>query len=218
MLGNSLINQYFYHSQMKAQVMDQLWAEAWRHFGTYFYRYNVLHEVPPKHVMPLRMRLSKFKESRIHKRILKKNQDLELKIVPAFVNMEVHRLFENHKARFSTNIPESIYVFVSHQPARVPCECLSVCLYLGQKLVGISYLDLGQSACSSVFQCFDLAQSQRSLGILMMLASIHWAQRQGLQFYYPGYAYHESSYYDYKKRFSALEYFDWQGNWLSLPK
>ncbi|MCA9835910.1 MAG: hypothetical protein KC422_03310 [Trueperaceae bacterium] len=212
----SFINDYFYHFQVAPEAMDYLWNEGWRHFGSYFYRYSILQELPQKHVMPLRMQLDAFKESRIHKRILKKNEDLRVSIVPAFVNHEVHQLFDNHRARFTTNIPESIYVFVSRQPATVPCECLSVCLYKADKLIGISYLDLGSAACSSVFQCFDLAESHRSPGIFMILQSIYWAKAKGMQLYYPGYAYHEASYYDYKKRFSGLEYFDWQGSWLKL--
>ena len=33
------------------------------------------------------------------------------------------------------------------------------------------------------------------------------------EFYYHGYAYEGESFYDYKKRFSATEEFDWRGRW-----
>lgn len=209
------INEYFFHDQLSPQAMDHLWEHGWRHFGSYFYRYSVLNE-SQQHVMPLRLRLSDFRLSQSQKRVLKKNRDLHVKFLPAFVNAEVHNLFNAHKQRFSSNVPENIYVFVSQQPALQPCECLSLCLYRELKLIAISYLDLGKTACSSVFQCFDPSESRRSLGIFMILQSIAYAQSHDKIYYYPGYAYHEASHYDYKKAFSGLTYFDWQGNWLAL--
>ena len=34
--------------------------------------------------------------------------------------------------------------------------------------------------------------------------------------YYPGYAFHEASAFDYKKRFRGAEWFDWRGSWWPL--
>ena len=47
----------------------------------------------------------------------------------------------------------------------------------------------------------------------MILRGIDYAKELGLKYYYPGYAYVEPSFYDYKKRFSGLEYLDWQAGW-----
>jgi len=60
---------------------------------------------------------------------------------------------------------------------------------------------------------FDPQITTRSLGIYTMLLTIDYAAKNGKAFYYPGYAYEGNSFYDYKKRFSALESFDWKGNW-----
>jgi len=49
--------------------------------------------------------------------------------------------------------------------------------------------------------------------VLMMLYSIQFSRTGGYRFYYPGYAYQEPFIYDYKKRFSGLEHFDWQSGW-----
>jgi len=212
-----VINQYFNEAEVSADYMDMLWRNGWRHFGSYFYRYSIL----PKHdrvlnVLPLRIRLDKFRFSRSHKRILKKNSDLKVVFKPAFVNEEVTALFEKHKKRFKENIPESIHVFVSRKPATVPCEAESLCLYKDSKLLGISYFDLGKQATSSVYQCYDPDFSKRSLGIFMILESIKRSIMLNKDFYYPGYAYKEPSHYDYKKRFSATEYFNWNDKWLDL--
>ena len=58
----------------------------------------------------------------------------------------------------------------------------------------------------------------RRVGIFTMLKEIEYAIAAGKRYYYHGYAYEGESFYDYKKKFNAVEYFDWAGNWLSLEK
>lgn len=205
------LNEYFLAARVAPEAMDRLWAEGWRHFGEYFFRYS---QTRSQTVLPLRVRLAGFVLRRSQERVLKKNQDIEVKLQPAFVNAQVEALFARHKTRFSHSIPQSIYNFLSRHPAHTPCRCHSLTLHHQGRLVGISYLDEGAQATSSVYQCFDPDLSRRSLGILMILHSILLSRAWGKTYYYPGYAYLEPSEYDYKKRLGALEYFDWQGNWL----
>jgi arginyl-tRNA--protein-N-Asp/Glu arginylyltransferase len=208
------INEYFMHHHVAPQAMDRLWAEGWRHFGTHFFRYSHL----PKgrevyHVLPLRIVLTELSLSRSQRRTIKKNDDIEIRVLPAFVNNEVTALFDRHKQRFEDNVPDSLDIFVSEDPAYIPCDCRALCLYLSGELIGISYLDVGERATSSVYQCFEPALAKRSLGIYMMLEAIRWSIAHGKTLYYPGYAYHEPSHYDYKKAFTGLEGFDWNGEW-----
>jgi arginyl-tRNA--protein-N-Asp/Glu arginylyltransferase len=207
------VNEYFLATATDPAQMDALWAEGWRHFGVYFFRYSRLGN---NHVLPLRVRLADHTPSRSQRRARNRNQDLQLKLQPAFVNSEVEALFARHRTRFTHNVPESIYSFISRRPAYIPCRCHSLTLYHQNRLVGISYLDEGEQATSSVYQCFDPAYTKRSLGILMIVHSIELSRSWGKAYYYPGYAYQEPSEYDYKKRLGALEYFDWQGNWLKF--
>lgn len=207
------LDEYFMAAEVVPEQMDGLWAEGWRHFGTYFFRYSRLSHHT---VLPLRIRLAKFVLRRSQRRVLKKNLDIRLELQPAFVNPQVEALFARHKTRFSHSIPESIYNFISRRPAHIPCRCHSLTLYHQGRLVGISYLDEGERATSSVYQCFEPDLSKRSLGILMMLLSIRFSLERGKAFYYPGYVYPEPSEYDYKKRFAGLEFFDWKGHWLEF--
>lgn len=208
------MNEYFFRQHVSPEQMDYIWEHGWRHFGTYFFRYALGSD---KHVLPLRIRLSDFQPSQSQKRIIKKNRDLKAIFAPAFIDARVEALFEHHKGRFEDNIPDSIYTFMSRSPATVPCTCQSLCLYFQDQLIGISYLDIGDTATSSVYQCFDPEFDKRSLGILMILLSIEESVRSGKTFYYPGYAYVEPSHYDYKKTFAALEAFDWK-SWRPYPR
>ena len=194
--------------------MDQFWAEGWRHFGIFFFQYRTaLHGDKRFSVMPLRIDLERFVLTRSQKRVLAKNRDTKILIRPTFLDDQKDALFLRHRLRFKENVPSSLDDFLSPFPESVPCRNLEICVFLGEGLVGVTFLDLGETATSAVYAMFDPAEAQRSLGILMMLQSIQLSLERGCRYYYPGYAYREPSVYDYKKRFVGLEYLDWTTGW-----
>ncbi len=212
-----LINEEFRAAQISPTHLDELLADGWRHFGEHFFRYNIgFHESEIRRVLPLRIRLAKFAASKSQRRIIKKNQDLQIVIRPIVITPEKEDLFERHKQRFKNNIPESLDDFLSSSPADVPCEASEIGVYEGQRLVAASFFDVGETSVSAVCAMFDPQETTRSLGILTMLLTIGHAAENGKTFYYPGYAYAGNSFYDYKKRFAALETFDWNGSWTDF--
>lgn len=211
------INEQFYSSSVPPHEMDLLWSDGWRHFGTHFYRYSLgVHKAEIRRVVPLRIRLADFTFSESQRRILRKNEDLRTVIRPAEITSEKEALFHRHKVRFDGGIPDSIYDFVSYEPAVIPCITNELCIYDGDRLLGMSFLDEGEKATSAVYAMFEPAESSRSLGILMILREIEYSRETGREYFYPGYAYDGPSFYDYKKRFGALEEYDWMGNWTDF--
>ena len=150
--------------------------------------------------------------------MLAKNRDARTVIRSAMVDQARENLFAKHILRYQENIPSSLFDFMSPVPASVPCLNLELCIYLKETLVGVTYLDIGQTATSAVYAMFDPAEAKRSLGILMMLRSIQFSVERGYRYYYPGYAYREPSAYDYKKRLMGLEYLDWIAGWKTYVK
>lgn len=205
------IDEYFFAQRLQPAQMDFLWANGWRHFGLYFFRYSELYKYDGLyHVTPLRIDLARFTLSTSQKRVLKKNQDLRVVIRDAFIDDFKEDLFDRHKSRFTENVPGSIYDFLSPQPATIPCHTKEVCLFQNQQLLAVSFLDLGEEATSSIYSIFEPTETKRSLGICLILHSIAYSLQNGKRLYYPGYAYEEASVYDYKKRFSGLEKYDWE--------
>ena len=213
----SFINEEFYTLKVSPPHLDVLLANGWRHFGTQFFRYNLtFYNGRVCRVFPLRIRLSDFSLSKNKRRIIAKNQDLQIVVRPVEIDEEKEELFESHKHRFKHNIPFSIYDFLSFDAANIPCETLEVGVYREKNLIAASFFDVGETSVSSIYAMFAPAEASRSLGIFTMLAEIEFARKQGKDFYYQGYCYDEVSFYDYKKRFRALEKFDWKGNWESF--
>lgn len=206
--------QHFYCFRASPADMDRYWAQGWRHFGELFFRYrHAEHGGQVFSVMPLRVELAGFAHSRSQKRVLAKNRDARLVVRPTEIDRAQEKLFIHHRTRFKENPPSSLTDFLSAMPSAVPCQNVSLCIYLKRTLVAVTYLDIGAQATSAVYAIFDPAESHRSLGILMMLQSIQLSIDNGFRYYYPGYAYREPSIYDYKKNFAGSEYLDWQVGW-----
>ena len=208
------INEYFLRHRVQPGQMDSLWANGWRHFGEYFFRYSIAyHDDSAQQVIPLRIDLTKFKPSRSQKRALSRNLDLAVTIRPSFIDGFKQQLFHRHKRRFSHNVPDSILDFMTDQPAEIPCSNREIAIFANESLIGVSFLDIGSSSTSSVYAMFEPTESKRSLGIFMILQAIKHSCELGCRYYYPGYAYRGASFYDYKKNFAGLEAYDWRTGW-----
>lgn len=215
----SLINEEFYTLETSPRQLDFFLENGWRHFGTHFFRYNFgFYKTEIRRVIPLRIRLSDFIISKSQRRILRKNQDLQTIIRPIEITEEKEVLFERHKRRFSHGVPDSIFDFLSFSPSNVPCEAWEVCIYDRKKLLAASFFDVGESATSGIYAMFAPEEKERSLGILTMLTELEFSMQNNKIFYYQGYIYEGESFYDYKKRFSAIEEFDWKKNWSKFEK
>jgi len=208
------INEFFEaETAIRPHVFDHLLADGWRHFGTYFTRYNLgIHQDEIRRVLPLRIRLRDFRPSDSQRRILKKNRDLEVTIGPPSISEPVVDLFERHKQRFREHVPDTIYTFISRQ-ARIPTDLYQLTARLDGEIVAASFFDGGVESVSGIYACFEPNEPKRSLGVFTMLKVMEWGLSRGMLFYYPGYAYIGPSFYDYKKRFAALECYDWNGEW-----
>jgi arginine-tRNA-protein transferase len=215
--GFRLINEEFYAERVLPEQMDSLLSLGWRHFGTQFFRYNIgILNNELRYVIPLRIRLSEFSFSKSQRRIVRRNSDLDVEIRPIEIDAEVEAMFERHKKRFDHSVPDSLRNFLSYDPAAVPCEAKEIRVTLDGRLLATSYFDLGQDAASGIYAVFEPTVTDRSLGIFTMLKEIEYSIETGREFYYQGYCYAGSSFYDYKKRFRGTEAFNWDSNWTSF--
>lgn len=215
----SYINEEFYASSVTNDQTDLLLADGWRHFGEHFFRYNLgFYKNEIRVIYALRINLAKFSISKSQRRVIRRNADLTTIIRPAEVTPEKEELFERHKTRFEFGVPESLFDFLSSTPATIPNETLELCAYSGDKLLAAAFFDVGRNAISSIYAMFDPTETARGLGIFTMLLEIEYAAANAMQFYYHGYAYEGNSFYDYKKRFSGLESYDWEREWKDFEE
>ncbi len=212
---SAVLNQCFECHSVPPEMMDRLWEAGWRHFGESFFRYSLnVNDDGVQTITPLRVDLEKFTLSKSQRRVLTKNADLRCEFTPARLSDEARAMFQRHKLRFTENVPDDLDTFLSSDPAAIPCPCVECRVHLGDDLIALSYLDLGEGSTSAVYGMFEPAYSRRSLGIYTLLREIEFTQSRGCRYYYPGYATREPSAYDYKKQLRGLEMLDWEsGLW-----
>ena len=183
------INEAFVAKSVRPDQFDTLLANGWRHFGTQFFRYSLnVYANEIRRVMPLRVRLSDFRLSKSQRRCLKRNEDLRVEIRRIKITDESQALFHIHKQRFTSGVPVSIYEFLSFEPSTVPCMAREVAVYDEDRLVAVSYSDIGDVTMSGIYATFDPAEEARGLGTFTMLKEIEFATQSGCEFYYQGYA------------------------------
>ena len=220
--GDWARGRYFQRFELERatpQMMDALWADGWRHFGTTFFRdYFNIHGSRLVRVLPLRIRLSQFSHARDQRRIMKQNKDLEVKFRPILITDEHMDLFKRHALRFTENRPPSLYSFLSLSPVLVPCPNLMCEIREEGRLVAASFFDVGKDATSSIYAMFDPDEASRGLGHYTLLSEIAYALHHGKTYVYTGYAHTISSYYDYKKRYRGTEFYDWKSKWHALSE
>lgn len=214
------IDDVFLSPHVSAERMDELWASGWRHQGILFFRYSHWPTEGIEHeIMPVRLDLARFSMSKSQRRVWRRNEDIRWEIGPARMDPMLHHIFALHSSRFHENIPQSLTDFLGSAPATVPCDCVMLKAWLGDRLVAASFLDQGAVDVSSSYAIFDPAYSDRGLGTLTLLKEITLAAAAGRRYLYHGYATRTPSHYDYKKTFKALEAYDWASqSWSSRER
>ncbi len=218
-LAATFLNEEFTAAQVTPAQLDGLLGDGWRHFGPHFFRYNLgIHNDEIRRVIPLRIRLSEFKLSKSQARVLRRNDDLAISVEPVKITAEVQDLFKRHKQRFKQHPPDSIYSFISDDSDLELCTTFQQCVRTGERLLAVGFLDVGEISVSGIYTSFEPEETRRSLGIFTIMKEIEYAILHRKKFYYLGYCYSGSSFYDYKKRFHATEGYDWNGNWVPLAR
>jgi leucyl-tRNA---protein transferase len=206
----NIIQDMYFAERLSLKKWDSMLAEGWRHNGMMVFRtsHDIDEDSTLNNIIPLRNRLKNFQFSKSQRIIYKRNQDLTHFIRPTVIDDQKHDLFFRHIEKFKNRKPSAIWDFISPEPGK-PFKSWELSVYKDSKLIACSFMDITPQSLSSTYAMYDLNESKRSLGIYTMILEMMHGMAKKKKFYYPGYAYVEPSFYDYKKKFDNTEYFDW---------
>lgn len=165
----------------------------------------------------VRVPLNYFKVSKSQKRVLKRNQDLEVSFEMPSSSDEVYHLYAdyiNQRHSDGDMYPPSLEQFESflcQGPAA--SNTRFICFRLEQKLLAVAVVDMLPKGLSAIYTFFDPAYDVRSLGRLAVLWQIRWAQSQAMDFVYLGYWIKACQKMAYKAEYRPLQVFEdlvWQ--------
>lgn len=157
--------------------------------------------------IPIRIPVETFTPNRSQRRVLKRNQDLQIRITPAQYSDEAYRLYKTylqsrHKGDGMDADDEQAFIrFLTgdHFNSRF------VEFRLEQRLLAIAVVDFMPDSLSAVYTFFDPQESRRGPGTLAVLWQLAEARRRQLQWVYLGYWIEDSRKMSYKSAYRPNE-------------
>jgi leucyl-tRNA---protein transferase len=201
------------------QTWESLLEEGHDRLGTLVRRTQFAHDdtIGYAQRMPLRYNLqasyNPFTFSKSQRKLLLRNENLKFEWAVAVNSDAKQALFERwYIARFGHS--ESLSIWFRED---LPIRSYDLLVYKQDKLIACSNFDITEKAQYSNIAFYDPEESHLNLGTWTMLKELELGLKNNKAAHYPGYAYLEPSRFDYKKKFSNVEFFDWySASWRRL--
>lgn len=172
-----------------AAAYQKMLERGWRRFGRVFFRPQC---EPCHECRSLRIPVEHYRPNRSRRRILKANEDLEVRIARPSLTPEHLQLYHRFHAQRSESRgwrPSSVQLadywesFVDGQ-GDFGHELL---FFLEGRLVAVSLTDVLPRAVSAVYSYHDPELSSRALGVFSILTQMELTRRRGVPYLYLGF-------------------------------
>lgn len=170
-------------------------------------------------VVNIRMNLARFalrKSQR--KRLSRGDKKFTFSVGTAKPDAEKEALYAMHKHRFKGFIHPTLNEYLTSGFHRTVFDTREVCVYDGDKLVAVSYFDMGEKSMASLIGLQHPDYRSYGLGIYTMLKEIEFGRSAGFKWYYPGYVLDLPSDFDYKLELGEFEFYTPTKRWGSYRK
>lgn len=199
------------NAEITPELYRELSSMGFRRSGDYLYR---PHCKGCQACIPVRIPVQEFTLRRRHKRIMKRNSDLDVELIPARFQMDLYRLYSRYiESRHGDGdmYPPSEEQFASFLMSDWS-ETHFCCFRLNGELVAVAVVDQLRKGLSAVYTFFDPNLATRSLGTYAILWQIEHCQSEQIPHLYLGYWIRDCQKMSYKDQFAPLEYFT-DGHW-----
>jgi len=207
--------QYLFVAQATADEYQFFLERGWRRFGRAFF-----HPVCKtcRQCQSLRVPSADFRPDRSQWRARKANADVEVVIGEPDVTIEKLHLydrfheFQSDEKGWPVHGPKSPRDYAeSFLDNPFPTE--EWCYYVGDRLIGVGYVDALAKGLSAIYFFYDPAERDRSLGTFNVLRVIDEAVARGAPHVYLGYYVKGCRSLEYKARFRPNEVLGRDGTW-----
>lgn len=196
--------------------LDNYLEKGWFRSAQYIY---TISSIPLEGVMyfPIRIRLPlkgySFKKSL--RKIIRKNKQFRTISRKAIITPEKEELYKKFIVRFDTYISPNLLDALQEGGETTIYNTYEINVFDKDKLIAVSFFDLGKATMASIMGVFDPAYSKYSLGLYTMLAEIQFGKTNGFEHYYPGYVIPDYPKFDYKMRIGEVEFYDADSDYWS---
>lgn len=170
-------------------------------------------------VVNIRTNLERFvlKKSQ-RKRLARCEKRFTVSVGSAKPDAEKEALYALHKRHFKGFIHPTLNEYLTSGFHRTVFDTREICVYDGDRLVAVSYFDMGEQAMASLIGLQHPEYRKHGLGIYTMLKEIEFGKSAGLKWYYPGYVLDLPSDFDYKLELGEFEYYTPTKRWGAMKR
>lgn len=204
----------FANPHMDMNTYNELIQHGFRRSGGYIYRPHCPH---CQECISVRIPVRKHQFSRNEQRVIKRNTDMRISIMPGRYRDEHFDLYQRyinsrHGEGSMANPNKSDY----HR--FLICDWTDTLFFeyrLNRILIAVAVCDITNSGLSAVYTFFDPNYANRSPGHFAILSQIHGTQLRDLDNLYLGYWIRDCNKMSYKRRYKPLEAF-LNDQWVTL--
>ncbi len=184
-------------ARLTPELFDQLLEEGDRRSGPLLYR----PECPACDACEaIRVHVADFVPTRSQRRVLRRNVDVTVERRRPAVTMDHLRLYNRHAKERGLSLREQAATDTDYRffLVETSVDSWELRYSVEGRLIGVSILDFGQRAMSSVYHYFDPDEDRRSLGVFSVLREIELCRELGMDWYYLGLYVSSCSHLNYK--------------------
>lgn len=198
-----------------AELYSQLIEQGFRRSATHIYR---PHCGPCSACVSVRIVAHDFIATESQKKVMRRNQDLNVKAVNSQFNEEYYALYQRYIEQRHADgdmYPPSIEQFKSFLTSDL--ELVRFYEFReGERLLAVAVTDVLPTGLSAMYTFFEPEDKRRSLGRYAILWQIQESLRLGLPYVYLGYWVQDCQKMSYKTQYQPLQGFINQ-HWQALP-
>jgi arginine-tRNA-protein transferase len=212
-----MLVQTYFPERLAASRYDTFLASGWFRGSVMLYKMDLLClEEEIYSVVNIRLNINDFTPRKSHRKILRKaQQNLTLSFGPAEPDAAKEALYHLHKKKFKGFIHPTLEDYLNSGYNETVFDTHEARVYDGDKLVAVSYFDLGHQSMASLLGLYDESYKHYSPGFLTMLMEIEFGRKHGFKWYYPGYVLDQPSQFNYKLRLGDFEYYNPNKRWAN---
>ncbi len=190
----------FKTGKLDNNIYESLLTIGFRRSGRFFYKNNC---PGCNECVAIRVRVNEFNQTRSQRRTWAKNRDLAITWHPVDFDEESYALYQHYSVqKHGSETTEANYWDFLINSA-VDTIMMKYCL--GDRLIGIGWVDVLPRSLSSVYFAYDLEFSKRRLGIYSVLKEIELARDMGRSFLHLGFWVDRCQAMSYKQQFNPHE-------------
>ncbi|MFT4514894.1 MAG: arginyl-tRNA--protein-N-Asp/Glu arginylyltransferase [Planctomycetota bacterium] len=210
-LPNRKALQYGFASEtLDADLYEALMDRGFRRSGQIFYSMDC---PDCQACMTMRIPVATFRASKSQRRTARKNQDVRVEFATPQFRTDSYELYRRYLRHQHPDTPqdESEASF-RDMLYREVVDSLEARYFLGERLIGVSLLDITPQSLSAVYHFFEPELRERRIGVFSVLAEIEHTRELQIPHYYLGYWVKNAKTMHYKADYGPNEVLV-SGNW-----